>query len=348
MIASPSMAVHGLFMDGDVSAVKSLARDIIFLIDYAQTLSNTDLSKVAVAGYSYGGLAGLFAAAQDDRIKAQVALDGTNRFASSLVKAAGYVHPQQMVIPLLYFGGQQHFDPAWDLKGESPWHESNDDNLLHAWKHGDVITAWMSHMTHGNFASIYHLRTITSSNTQNHEEEIMNELAEVARLTREFLDSYLKHDAKTMALLRKQPEENGLPASVMNVTFRAAQGEPPTLEGFRAEVGRQGFEHAADIYAAMHQEYPDFKLEESKLLNAWVYFLINTNHSAEAIHLLDAYKQACPDSKEVFYLFGQAYEKADQKQLAIDNYRKALQIEPDFTPAKEKMKALESNIDLSK
>jgi predicted Zn-dependent protease len=129
----------------------------------------------------------------------------------------------------------------------------------------------------------------------------------------------------------------------MNLTFRAGQGAPPSYDGFRAEIGRQGFEHAGEIYAAMHQEYPAFKLEQSKLMNGWVYSLIR-QRATDAIGLLKAYQLAYPDSSEVYYLFGQAYEKAGQNALAIENYQKTLQIDADFSKAAQKLKALESQL----
>jgi tetratricopeptide (TPR) repeat protein len=244
-----------------------------------------------------------------------------------------------MTVPLLFFGGVHRPDPAGDLKGTE-----GTDNVLYAWKHGDVTAFWMRQMKHGNFPSLDHRSTSITPDANTHEAEIITGRAWVARYAREFLDARLKQDATALAFLTKTPEENGVPETVMTMTFRAAKGPVPTMEGFRAELGRQGFDHASDIYAAMHQEFPEFKLEESKLLNGWVYSLMNQNHSAEALGLLKAYSSACPNSREVYYLFGQAYEKAGQKPLAIENYRKALKIEPDFGPAQAKLKALESNL----
>ena len=338
VIASPSTALHGRYMDGGVAASNALARDILFLLDYAQRLPDTDPSEVAVVGYSYGGLAGLFAAARDSRVKALIGVDGTMRYAPDVVKQAGDVHPEQMTIPLLFFGGVQRPDPAGDLKGEQ-----GADNVLYAWKHGDVTAAWMQQMKHGNFPSLDHRSASITSDANTHEIEIATGRAWVDRYTREFLDAHLKQDLGAMVFLKKTPEENGVPTSAMILTFRAAKGPVPTLEGFRAELGRQGFEHASDIYAAMRREYPEFKLEESKLMNGWVYALTNSNHAAEALGLLKAYQLACPNSGEVYYLFGQAYERAGQKVLAVESYKQALKIEPDFGPAQAKLTALESN-----
>jgi dienelactone hydrolase len=60
------------------------------------------MSAIAVAGFSWGGISNLFAAARDNRIDALVALDGSMRYYPGLVKQ-GDVHPEQMAIPLLFF-----------------------------------------------------------------------------------------------------------------------------------------------------------------------------------------------------------------------------------------------------
>jgi dienelactone hydrolase len=80
VIASPDMGAAARNMTGDLAGIDAQARDISFLIGYAQTLSNTDMSKIAVAGFSWGGISDLFAAARDNRIDALVAFDGSLRY----------------------------------------------------------------------------------------------------------------------------------------------------------------------------------------------------------------------------------------------------------------------------
>jgi hypothetical protein len=103
VIASPDMGAMTRDMTSDVAGINAQARDISFLIGYSQTLPDTDMSEVAVAGFSWGGISNLFAAARDNRIDALVALDGSMRYSPGLVKQAGDVRPEQMTIPLLFF-----------------------------------------------------------------------------------------------------------------------------------------------------------------------------------------------------------------------------------------------------
>ncbi|WP_157467392.1 dienelactone hydrolase family protein [Edaphobacter aggregans] len=72
VIASPGMGEKSRESTHDLSGVNAQASDVSFLIGYAASLPNTDMMKVAAIGFSWGGLADLFAASRDNRIKALV------------------------------------------------------------------------------------------------------------------------------------------------------------------------------------------------------------------------------------------------------------------------------------
>jgi tetratricopeptide (TPR) repeat protein len=66
------------------------------------------------------------------------------------------------------------------------------------------------------------------------------------------------------------------------------------------------------------------------------------NHLPEAIDLLKLNVQVYPNSWNAYDSLGEAYMKAGQKQLAIDNYKKSLELNPANDGAKEKLKVLET------
>src|SRR6202050_1865676 len=68
IVASPSMGATTREMTDDLGGINAQARDISYLITYAKTLPDTDLSHVAVVSWSWGGVSSLFAAARDPRI----------------------------------------------------------------------------------------------------------------------------------------------------------------------------------------------------------------------------------------------------------------------------------------
>jgi hypothetical protein len=56
VIASPSMGAMTRNMTIDIPGTNAQAGDISFLIGHAQTLPDTDMSEVAVAALSFGGM----------------------------------------------------------------------------------------------------------------------------------------------------------------------------------------------------------------------------------------------------------------------------------------------------
>lgn len=345
VVASPSTGATSRDMTIDLAGIDAQAQDISFLIGYARTLPDTEMSEIAVAGFSWGGISNLFAAARDNRIDALVALEGSMRYFPGLVKAADDVHADQMTIPMLFF--TQGATSLEKLTRRTPNKDTEGPNVLNAWTHGDLITVEDIALVHTEHSSMFQRNEhIWKSFPRNHKADYTRAdgivgYAWIARYTLEFLDAYLKHHAEAMEFLKKTPAEVGVPPHMMTVEFRAAKGIPASLDAFRAEVGRQGFDHAPAIYAAMLKDQPDFKLDEGAVIR-WAYDLMEKNHLPEATDLLKLDVQVFPDSWNGYNSLGEAYMKAGQKQLAIDSYKKSLELNPSNDNAKEKLKMLET------
>lgn len=226
VLASPSMGVATRDMTDDLEGINAQAGDISFLITYAKTLSDTDLSQVAVVSWSWGGMASLFAAARDARIDAVVELDGSMRYYPGLVKMAGDVHPERMTIPLLCFTRNVSLE---DLEKDGvPAEDKDGPNVLNAWIHGDVLRVNMLGMAHPEFSSMFQRRESAQRFAENEvadygREDANRSYAWVALYTLKFLDDYLKHDGAAKAFLERTPAENGVAKHFMGVTFRPAQ-----------------------------------------------------------------------------------------------------------------------------
>jgi dienelactone hydrolase/predicted negative regulator of RcsB-dependent stress response len=345
VVASPDMGATSRDMTTNLVGINAQAQDISFLIGYAQTLPDTDMSEIAVAGFSWGGISNLFAAARDNRIDALVALDGSMRYYPGLVKTAGDVHPEQMTIPMLFF--TQGPDSLEKQALYNVGKDSEGPNVLNAWTHGDLITVDDLALVHVEHSSMYQRnediwKDYPSSRKGDYSRaDGIVGYAWIARYTLEFLNAYLKHDELAMASLKKTPAEVGVPQHMMTVSFRAGQGTPATLDAFRAELGRQGFDHAPAIYAAMLKDQPDFKLDETAMIQ-WAYDLMEKNHLPEATDVFKLNVQVSPGSWNAYDSLGEAYMKAGQKQLAIDNYKKSLELNPANDNAKEKLEVLET------
>jgi dienelactone hydrolase len=345
VIASPDMGATARGMTSDLAGIDAQAEDITFLISYARTLPNIDMSQIAVAGFSWGGISNLFAAAHDSRIRALVALDGSMRYYPGLIEKAGDVHPEAMTIPLLYFS--QGEIPLENIELHHARPDQTGPSPLNAWTHGDLVSVHDLALVHTEHSSMYQRNEEAwKEYAEDHKADYVREdgiagYAWVCRYTLSFLDAYLKHDASALAWLKKTPAENGVPAHFLTVKFRAASGTPASLDGFRAEIGRQGFDHAPEIYAAMKKEKADFKIDEDVVAD-WADRLMDQNHSPEAITLLKFNVQNYPDSSGAYAHLAEIYSKSGDKPLARENYQKAIEKDPNNADAKNKLKALDA------
>ncbi|HEY1805329.1 MAG TPA: dienelactone hydrolase family protein [Terracidiphilus sp.] len=345
VIASASIGATERVMTRDLQGIDAQARDISFLIGYAQTLPNVDTSEVAVAGFSWGGLSNLFAAAHDNRIDALVALDGSMRYFPGLVKESGYVHPEEMTLPLLFFtqGAISIEEQAKDFADK----DNQGPNVLNEWTHGDLITIDDMALNHVEHSSMYQRNEeVWKQYPENHKGDYTRAdgavgYGWVARYTLEFLDSYLKHDATASQFLRNTPAQNGVPLHLLTIDFRRAKDVPPTFEGLRIEAGEKGFDHLADSYAAMQKQTPDFKISETTM-TLWATALRDDGHLPEEIDVLKLEIQVYPDSGDTYARLGEAYQDTGQKQQAIDSYRKGLEKSPENPLLKQKLEKLEA------
>jgi dienelactone hydrolase len=345
VIASPSLGADSRSMTVDLRGANSQARDISFLLAYAKGLSNTDGSAVAVIGDSWGAMAALFAAARDNRIRALVSLDGSTRYYPGLLKLAADVHPDRMSIPLVYFMQGDYSLENRDRFGAPELRDG--PNFLNSWTRGDLIVVHMLGMSHASLCSMWQRNEDYWSEYGNGpaqpgdygRADAITGYAWVARYALEFLDTYLKHDATAKEFLKASPAENGVPKHVLTVTYRSSTRAVGSLEDFRTELGRNGFERAGEVYAEFRKRETDFTLDEGAVAD-WADELIGDEHLHEALALLKLNASTHPDSSRAYVKLAEAYDLLGQEQLAIYSYQKAITKDPDNEVAKRGLEKL--------
>jgi dienelactone hydrolase len=234
VIASPSMGAMSRSMTVDLPGADAEAQDISFLIDFATTLPDTDMSKVAAIGYSWGGMAALFASSRDKRIDALVSLDGSFRYSPETVQKAADIHPDRMTIPLLVFSRAEEPLENWDAMRKDKNQCVTAPNVLNQWTHGDLLHVRLLAISHIQFSSLYQrserfkkegLQFVPADYSLQDGVESYNWMA---RYVLEFLDAYLKHDQAGSQFITHTPAENGVPKHLISVNLRhasIAQGE---------------------------------------------------------------------------------------------------------------------------
>jgi tetratricopeptide (TPR) repeat protein len=93
-------------------------------------------------------------------------------------------------------------------------------------------------------------------------------------------------------------------------------------------------------YLVLKEKHP--MLVTERLLNNLGYAFLEMNLTEPAIEVLDLNVKKFPQSANAYDSLGEAYMKAGDKDRAIKNYEKSLELNPKNSDAVEKIKELKS------
>ncbi len=333
VIASRSLGARAAMMTDDVEGVEAQAADIAFLANYAQTLPQADIDKVAAAGFSWGGLANVFAGARSSRFKALVSLDGSIRFHPKIWGAASHVRPARTPMPMLSLGASAPSVEELEL----------DDKLsvsyLNSMKYSDVYLATMHPMKHRHFSAL-NLRSSGDNGFGDYQRaDVLLAYRSGVLYVHKFLDAYLKNDAAALAFIKASPGKHGIGPQTMSMQFRPAKfallGEADFLRAF----ADGGFKDAQALHAKLTAASPEFKLSYINL-NILGYQLLRGQNARGAVELFKLATHIEPKFASAYDSEGEAYEALGEKTLAIAAYEKALAVDKGQSNAAKRIKAL--------
>ena len=220
VIAGPTIGATSRWIKKDLMHAEMQAADIRFLIDYARTLPQADMARVAVAGFSWGGLSNVLAASKDERIKALVCIDGAVRYYNSIVAQARYAVPEKLKTPLLFLAQS----PA-SMETNIRFKEDMSGSFISRMINADVYLLTMYPMGHVNFGSSYIRLDDPAEYKEYTPEEVSSAYSLGARYILHFLNGYLKNDPSGLAYLTNRPVANGAAPHAMTMEYMPAKGK---------------------------------------------------------------------------------------------------------------------------
>ncbi|MCC3156560.1 dienelactone hydrolase family protein [Hymenobacter sp. 15J16-1T3B] len=331
VLASRSLGTRTYLMNFDAEGLDTQARDIRFLLAYAQSLPQADVSHVAAVGWSWGGLANVLAASQDSRISALVSFDGTQY--SDDTKA---VIRNRLTVPWLYV--QRRPGSVRELAAAEM---ETAGILLNEAKYADLYHVVMNPMEHVDFSSAA-LRVAQPAHfTEYSQAEVEAAYHWSCRYALEFLNATLKGAAAGRQFLDRTPAQNGVPAhTALFYHLPAYTGPVPTQAGFAAALAQQGFGKALEIYRRLQQQEPKFSLAEGAL-NSWGYQLMRDAHDLPAaLAIFRLGTEVYPNDANLFDSLAEAEENNHDTAAAMQHYRRSLELNPGNTNAQQRLKAL--------
>ncbi len=121
----------------------------------------------------------------------------------------------------------------------------------------------------------------------------------------------------------------------------SGEGKKPISEPLTYTIMDQGIEAAIEQYMELKKDQPDSYTFAENDLNMLGYQLLWRDMKEEAIEVFKLNIQAYPQSANPYDSLGEAYLASGDEKLAIENYEKAVSIDPNFSSAVDALKKLE-------
>ena len=109
-----------------------------------------------------------------------------------------------------------------------------------------------------------------------------------------------------------------------------------------AKLKKKGYEHAAEIADEMKQKDSGFNLPEDDA-NDLGFILMRDNKKKEAVEIFKFNLAKFPNSANAYDSLAEGYEATGEKELAIKNFKKAVELNPKNTYAADRVKELEKS-----
>jgi tetratricopeptide (TPR) repeat protein len=109
---------------------------------------------------------------------------------------------------------------------------------------------------------------------------------------------------------------------------------------FFQELNNKGVAAAVELFTIKHNEDKNYLPFSEIRMNILGYQKLQSGEVDEAIELFKLNVMAYPEAANTYDSLGEAYMVKGEKELAIKNYNKSLELNPDNENAKDKLKEL--------
>ncbi len=305
-------------------------QDIQFTIAALHDHPAVDPDRLALVGFGWGGVATALLAMHNPDVDAMISLDSApaNKFGFSILFKSSFYQPNQFRIPLLHITNQE----------ENPYAENS---FFKGTKFSSAQYVKIKGLSAADFSSFAMIKALLPA--KEGRPDVKSGYEALCVYVHQFLNATVKKEAAGKQYLQNKPEDNGLPAGLVSVEFKSAIKTPPTDQQFAEILRTKGIEKAAAIQHEFAALDPQFRIYDSDVLLGVAGEYAQARKFDEAIAVLKLCQEVYPDDSEIFDQMGYIYMNSGNKQLAVENFSKSLDLNPDNPETAAALKKLQES-----
>ncbi len=340
VISAPSRGTETRWLStNNAKEMETQARDIEFLIKEAGKFTMVDHNKIAVMGFSFGGLSNVIAQNRNKNIKAIVSLDGTERYQYTLLQRSPFFSIDKIDVPYLHMA--QKDIPEKVLKEDKIKAELNTRFKLY-----DSITKSKAYrlkfnnLTHSYFSTLGILFTERDKRQDKSDFEIMESYKWVSAYALNFLNAFLENNDKALKFVENKPSNNGVRNGLITQRTKHPENDAFTFENFNDLASSQNYENLAQLYDSTVKKHPSFKIPEGNLNTLGLQLVFNPNTSEQGIYVFLLATRLYPNSANLYDSLAEGYLFMGNIDSAIESFEKSLRLNAQNQNAIDRLKQL--------
>jgi hypothetical protein len=339
VVACPLVGFNSPVVGNNLVSLETEVRDMEFVIGYVRSLPAFPTTKLGVLGFDLGGMAAVLLQMRNSDVSAVCSVGSgiTFKHNTDVLKQSSFYDLSRLTAPLV-----QMSVPRRDIERLGM---QEDNALFEQQSHADQYYLRLRGIDHPDVTSLGMISTgdvpnfVAPGELSGNSSERRLGYETACRYTLKFLDSYLTGDSSALAYL-KSPLDGASQSGLITVEVKPAQHLHPTEQQFTSMVRSEGIRKAAAAYRKIRQMDPDYIPFKEYTLNYISYKLTAEGKVEDAIEALKLNVEAYPRSSNCYDRLGGAYSLHGDKELAIANYRKAVELDPNNQHSIERLKRL--------
>ncbi len=326
VIASPSRGSETRwFSQNNQKNMETQARDVEFLIQEITKFPSTNRNQIATIGFSFGGLSNVLTQMRNETIKALISLDGTERYQDALLRKSPFFDIKKIDVPYLHMAQkdipekvleEDHIKPELNIKFK----------LYDSITKSNAYKLKFHKLTHSYFSTLGVLFEKRDKRQDKSDAEIMESYKWVSVYTLNFLNAYLKNEVSALEFMKNDPLDNGMKAGLITQKTKQPESVVFTFQDFNDLASNQSYKNLFALYKATLQKNPAMKIPENNLNTLGLQLIFNPNTSEQGINVFLLATNLYPNSANLFDSLGEAYLFMGNREKAIENFRKSLEL----------------------
>jgi tetratricopeptide (TPR) repeat protein len=288
-------------------------------------LPNADFDQIATMGFSFGGLSNVLSQMRNENIKAIVSLDGSIKYQYATLKKSAFFNIEKVDVPFIHMA--QKDIPEQVLKEDKIDSTLNYkfefyDNLLYS----KAYSLKFHKLTHSYFSTLGVLFQQRDLRQDKSDLEIMKSYKLVSEYALNFLNAFVKNDANALNFMENEPSANGIQNGLITRQTKQSESKTFSFRDFNELASKQNYENLDELFESTLKKYPSMELPEGNLNILGLQLIFDPKTSEQGINILLLATSIYPNSANLFDSLAEAYLYVGNKEKAIENFDKSLEL----------------------